>query len=170
MNKDFYEHLKKLQEKYKTSLSDTYMISSKVWKQNHKGSKGEQITRSILKKYKFRFEEQKTFKNLVNPKTDSKLRFDFYLPAYKCLIEIQGGQHYKPTDFSGHMSEKELQESFEDGQMRDSLKVEYCKKHKYKLYCVDWNGNETKLIKELTKVLRELKRLSEEDSESPNIE
>ena len=40
---------------------------------------------------------QKTFDDCKNI---HKLRFDFYLPKYNCVIETHGEQHYKDsTDF-----------------------------------------------------------------------
>lgn len=57
-------------------------------------SKGEQLIYDILIENNLVFEQQKTFNNCINPKTNKKLRFDFYLPDYNCCIEYDGEQHY----------------------------------------------------------------------------
>jgi len=44
---------------------------------------------------------EKTFEGLVNPKTNRKLRFDFYLPEKNLIIEVHGVQHYKSIECWG---------------------------------------------------------------------
>lgn len=48
------------------------------------------------------------------------LRFDFYLPELKLLIECQGNQHFTPIDFFG--GEIRYKEQLD----RDKLKYKYC--------------------------------------------
>lgn len=57
-------------------------------------SSGEKQVLDILKKNNLNFKKEKTFSDCVNPKTNFKLRFDFYLPDYNCCIEYDGKQHY----------------------------------------------------------------------------
>lgn len=57
-------------------------------------SKGEEKINFILQELKIKFNTQKTFNDCINPKTNTKLRFDFYLPDYNCCIEYDGKQHY----------------------------------------------------------------------------
>ena len=136
-------------------------INTKVsyWQtEKQKGSKGETITRNFLRKHGLDFKEQKTFSDLYYKSKEYPLRFDFQI-FYKdkwFLLELQGGQHYKPTNFGGHLTEEEIQRNFEEGQERDIMKKEYCSNHNIILKCVDWNGNKNKLIEDLQKMFREL--------------
>lgn len=88
-------------------------------------SKGEFKLRTILLDNNIAFEEQWSDKELINPKTGYKLRFDFFLPKYNILIEYDGLQHglnYKPNSFYTIEDLKELH-------YRDSLKNQYCIDH-----------------------------------------
>ena len=46
----------------------------------------------ILKKYKVSFIREKTYKGLKQ----GRYRYDFYLPQYNCLIEVDGQFHFHP--------------------------------------------------------------------------
>lgn len=131
----------------------------KIWRSKKKrGSKGEQITRDFLRKHNLTFKEQKTFKDLYYKNPNFLLRFDFqiFFKDSWFLLEVQGGQHYKPTNFGGRLTEQEIQQNFEEGQERDRMKKEYCEKHNILLKCVDWNGNVRTLIKDLQEMFRNL--------------
>lgn len=130
-----------------------------IWKSKKKrGSRGEQITRDFLRKHNLAFKEQKTFNDLYYKSKESPLRFDFqiWFKDKWFLLEVQGGQHYKPTNFGGHLTEQEIQQNFEEGQERDEMKKDYCSKHNIILKCVDWNGNPKTLIKDLQEMFRSL--------------
>lgn len=131
----------------------------KIWRsRKKKGSKGEQITRDFLRKHNLTFKEQKTFKDLYYKNPNFLLRFDFqiFFKDSWFLLEVQGGQHYKPINFGGHLTEQEIQQNFEEGQERDRMKKEYCEKHNILLKYVDWNGNVKTLIKDLQEMFRNL--------------
>jgi hypothetical protein len=53
-------------------------------------SKGEEKIMSILDKSKIKYVREKTFPDLRN----GKLRFDFYLPGFGILLELDGLQHF----------------------------------------------------------------------------
>ena len=57
----------------------------------------------------------------------NSLEYDFYLPEYNCVIEYMGQQHYEVVTF-GSSKEGALQ-NFKNGQIRDNIKREYCRKH-----------------------------------------
>lgn len=57
-------------------------------------SKGEEKITQILLKLNIIFYKEYQFIDCINPKTNTKLRFDFYLPDYNCCIEYDGKQHY----------------------------------------------------------------------------
>ena len=139
-------------------------INSKLefWKKvKEHGSKGEQITRNFLRKYNISFKEQKSFNDLWYKNKEHLLRYDFQIWINEkdwFLLEIQGGQHYKPVNFGGSLTEEQIQKNFEEGIERDNIKKEYCEKHNIKLEFADWNGNKDKLIKDLTIIIRKYKK------------
>ena len=47
--------------------------------------------------------EQKRFKDCINEKTKYPLPFDFYLVNENICIEVDGQQHFKPTNIRGHV-------------------------------------------------------------------
>ncbi len=96
-------------------------------------SKGETLVASFLKTNNIEFEQQKTFPDLRYKKP---LRLDFYLPDFKIVIEVQGGQHYSLKDLK-HLTkiqdETKLKEKLEIIKLRDSIKRNYCKKNNLKM-------------------------------------
>jgi hypothetical protein len=78
-------------------------------------------------KYGILYESQKTFDDCVYK---DKLRFDYYLPEFDILIEIQGKQHYEINEkFGGESFLLEQQE-------KDNIKVNWCKEHNKQLYVI----------------------------------
>lgn len=61
-------------------------------------SKGEKKIRKFLIEHNIIFESQKSFEGLIGI-NGGTLSYDFYLPEYNLLVEYQGIQHEKPTDF-----------------------------------------------------------------------
>lgn len=94
-----------------------------------------------LKEKNIRFECEKTFNDLINPKTGRKLRFDFYLPDLNLVIETHGIQHYKPIE---HWSGKS---GFEEQIYRDNIKENYLKEKNIKLIVI--NNKQLTKIKEV---------------------
>jgi len=69
------------------------------------------------------------------------LRYDFFIPSEKLLIEYNGVQHYRPVGIFG--GEKRLKEQ----RHRDWLKRNYAKKNNYKLLTIPyWDS---KIIEEI---------------------
>ena len=54
-------------------------------------SKGEDKIIRLLRASNIKFEREKTFADLRG----GKFRYDFYLPLYNILIEVDGEQHFK---------------------------------------------------------------------------
>ena len=77
---------------------------------------------------------------------NGKLSYDFYLPQYNLLVEVQGEQHERPIrQFGG---EEQFQKQIE----HDKRKREYAKSHGYKLleiWYYDYNNIEEILNREL---------------------
>ena len=74
------------------------------------------------------FDTQYWFNDCINPQTNCKLLFDFYLPSYQCLIEYDGEQHFKYTNQGWNNKDH-----FEQVQYRDEIKNQYCKEKGIKL-------------------------------------
>ena len=86
-----------------------------------KKSYGEEKIEDILKSNAIRYEKEKTFSTLRNPKTNAHLRLDFYLPDYNTIIEFDGEQHYKES------------EELVDIQFRDKVKDNWALENNIKL-------------------------------------
>lgn len=83
-------------------------------------SKGEYKLAQLLKSNNIRYIQEYSFEDCINPKTNRKLRFDFYLPDYNCCIEYDGRQH---NDCKGSYADLEGLENIEH---RDWIKTTYC--------------------------------------------
>lgn len=80
---------------------------------------------SVLKKEKIKFQREKTYPDLKS----GYYRFDFFLPQYNLLIEVDGAQHYK---FSKIFHKK--RQDFLKAQERDRRKNSYALSHNIPLY------------------------------------
>lgn len=83
---------------------------------------------NILKKYKIKFQREKTFKDLAH----GLFRFDFYIQNYmgqNIIIEVDGEQHFKPIYG---------RQSFLKGQEHDRRKNSYCLANKIPLYRIPY--------------------------------
>lgn len=113
-----------------------------------KSSKGEIEIKKFLQKNTIEFIAQKFFKDCINIKTNKVLKFDFYLPQYNMCIEYDGKQHFKAIDYFGG------NEEFENTQIRDKIKNEYCINNNIKLIRIKYTeGIEKKLFKTLKNML-----------------
>lgn len=90
-------------------------------------SKGEKKIASFLEQAGIIFEREKRFSDCrcVYP-----LPYDFYLPNFNLLIEMQGEQHYKISRWSRNL-EKNLKQ-FEQIQKRDSIKKQFAVDNGYR--------------------------------------
>jgi hypothetical protein len=95
-------------------------------------SYGEIKILNFLKNNNIEFISQKTFVDCINPKSNTKLKFDFYLPNQNILIEYDGEQHYK---MGALIKGKHLttEHEFKEIQFRDKLRNEYSKNNNIKL-------------------------------------
>lgn len=85
----------------------------------------EEIVMKILLNNNISFQREKAFKDLQS----GRLRFDFYLPKTKTLLEIQGEFHYKPI-----MGRLKLLKQKEN----DRRKKSYALAKGYALYCIPY--------------------------------
>lgn len=85
---------------------------------------GEKMTAECLDDSNIEYITQYKFEDCV---FRQPLKFDFYLPVRNICIEYNGVQHYQPCDIFGG------QEQFEEQQIRDNIKRQYCKDKGIKL-------------------------------------
>ena len=86
-------------------------------------SSGERYILSVLKELDAKFIDQYIFSDC---KYKQLLKFDFAIfndNKLLYLIEYDGKQHFEPIDWFGGI------EGFEETQIRDNIKNEYCQKH-----------------------------------------
>ena len=97
-------------------------------------SSGEKKIKQILNENNINYSQEYIFQDLISPQ-GGYLRFNFAIfrdnQLYK-LIEYNGEQHYKP--YKGYYEGK-----FEDIQLRDKMKIEYCKQHNIPLQIIKYN-------------------------------
>jgi hypothetical protein len=67
-------------------------------------SKGERKIRKYFDKFKIDYKREYKFQDCKNI---LPLRFDFYLPKYRVVIEFDGKQHYEPMEFFGGLESYE---------------------------------------------------------------
>lgn len=93
-----------------------------------RASKGEIAVRKYLIDNFIEYVTEKSFNNCINPSTNRKLRFDFYLPKYNLLIEFDGEQHFKPICYRRtDKSEEAKMLKLLYTQMLDKIKNDYAK-------------------------------------------
>lgn len=79
-------------------------------------TRGEVCVADIFNELNITYQVQKKFK-------DFDMRFDFYLPDYKVIIECDGAQHFRSVN-----SEWDSPTKLQETRARDKQKAEYCKK------------------------------------------
>lgn len=94
-----------------------------------KGFKGEVLILKFLEKENIAVEHPKRFPDC---RYKNPLSFDFYLPDYKTCIEYDGLQHYQFVEIFHRTIEK-----FEEQQIRDKTKDDYCLENGIKLIRLD---------------------------------
>ena len=95
-----------------------------------KASKGERKIVNFLNKNNINYTIQKTYDGCRNPKTNYKLRYDFYIPFINTLIEYDGIQHFERSSVYKHII---TEEEFEDTKFRDLVKTNYALNNNIKL-------------------------------------
>lgn len=101
-------------------------------------SKGERKIAFILDELKINYEHQHRIDDCKNIRT---LPFDFAIfdinNQLSFLIEYQGKQHYYLSQF-GNISIEQAQKNLEECQMRDAIKLNYCKNNNIDLLVIPY--------------------------------
>lgn len=75
---------------------------------SHATSRGERKIQSILDELGIKYEREKRFSGLVGSTSNSRLRYDFWLPTQKLLIEYDGEHHFNPVNTKGRLTPTEI--------------------------------------------------------------
>lgn len=108
-------------------------------------NKGEVALYDLLLDMGYEVDTQKTYSDL---KDKTLLRYDFYLPKYNLLIELDGGHHrkavsYKTIDMNElerDMADIDAEIRFYDRKRKDKLKDEYAKVNNTPLLRIEYNS------------------------------
>jgi very-short-patch-repair endonuclease len=95
-------------------------------------STGEKIVMNILEELGYNYIVQKTFDH----PSIKDLRYDFYIPNIRLLIEYDGVQHFKPVKrFRADTQDMDIlaQDALEHQKLIDSLKTRYALRNNYRL-------------------------------------
>ena len=106
------------------------------WKRT-KQSKGSYKIMSILDKQNISYEIEKAFDTCKSP-SNHLMYFDFYLVNENILIEYDGEQHYRGTNFTGVMSKDELNEKLTKQKEYDIIKNRWALEHNIRLYRIPY--------------------------------
>lgn len=106
-----------------------------------KGSCGEKLIAAYLEASKVDYVREYIFSDCTYK---GFLRFDFYLPDYNAVIEFDGEQHFRPTDFSGKKSIAQVKEDFSYAQERDRIKNDYCNNNGIPMLRIRYNDKNIK--------------------------
>lgn len=111
-------------------------------------SKGEEKLTQIFITNQILFVAQKDFPTCINPETNRKLLFDFYLPEYDVLIEYDGEQHFftRDNDLFDSAATKH----------RDEYKNQWCKQNNKKLIRIPYTDYEKLSYEYLQKKILEV--------------
>lgn len=113
-------------------------------------SVGEEQIEKWLKLHNIPFERQKTFNSCRNPKTNTLLKFDFFIND-KFLLEYDGITHFRATNGWND------QTAVNNIQQHDNIKNIWANENNIKLYRISYNEiySNNKLETILTQILQE---------------
>lgn len=107
-------------------------------------SKGEIAISEYLFSKNIKFRSQHSYDDCLSL-NGYKLRYDFIIEDYGCLIEYDGEQHFMPVSFSGDDDSAII--NFEKTKLHDSIKNEYCKNNNITLIRIPyWKFNNIETI------------------------
>lgn len=101
-------------------------------------SLGETAIANYLSDRRINFEQEKIFTDCYNPVTGRLLRFDFYLPDHRMLIEFDGKQHFIPESFGTDKTKATMTKNLEVIKFRDLVKTGYAQNNDIKLVRISY--------------------------------
>lgn len=118
-------------------------------------NKGEAALYALLLNMGYEVERQKTYDDLKDTKL---LPYDFYLPRYNLLVELDGDHHRKPIVYSDENLE-EAENKFKDKQRKDELKNSYATLNNIPLLRIEYNKGRRELDKWKQLILNKIKEM-----------
>lgn len=109
-------------------------------------SNNEKMVEIWLKNNNIKYIEQYIYKDCYYKKP---LPFDFYLPQFNILIEVDGEMHFSDTERFCGMNKEQVKKAVILQQKRDEIKNKYCKNHNIQLIRINYkqiNNGEYKNI------------------------
>lgn len=79
-------------------LSESWLMLKFIVRDKIKASPMEKILEKSLKTLKLKYFKEVEFESCINPKTKCNLRYDFYIPKLKVLIEYDGKMWHDKED------------------------------------------------------------------------
>lgn len=86
-------------------------------------SKGVLKIKSILEENNIIYKQEYSYNDCLSPK-GNKMKFDFFLPDFNCLVEYDGEQHFLPMSFGS--TEITGEEKLKLNHEYDNIKNNYC--------------------------------------------
>ena len=133
---------------------EPHWITPNMYKQGHGcplcKNKGEGALHKLLLDMGYKVETQKRYKDL---KDKGLLPYDFYLPEYNLLIELDGEHHRQEvmytnknmSDFERDMAEVDSFLKLYDRQCKDKLKNDYAKANNIPLLRIEYKNSKIEL-------------------------
>jgi very-short-patch-repair endonuclease len=100
---------------------------------SQQSSHGEAEIERWLDQHGIQYEREKRFDDLCGSTPNSRLRYDFFLPAYNMLVEFDGEQHFTPVRTKGKLSTEQAVVKHQRTVENDGKKTAYAEKHGYQL-------------------------------------
>lgn len=126
---DFYPILLQLpKDSVFTETNTTQKAADKVAK--HQKSKGERIVEEFLKSVGLPYCTQYKTLKCINPITGKQLPYDFEIPDFKVIVEVQGKQHYESVPYFHGKTTIKYQ------LFKDSFKRQFAIENGYKFVCI----------------------------------
>lgn len=124
---------------YKCVNNSTLNRHKNICTGKFKGSSGEYKIINILNSFNINYSYNSNF-DCLKSNNNGYLRFDFiiYIENQILFIEYDGQQHFKPVCFGGMLNKKAI-ERFENLQINDKIKNNYCKDNSFPLLRIPYN-------------------------------
>lgn len=108
-------------------------------------SNNEKMVEIWLKQHNIEYVEQYVYKDCYYKRP---LPFDFYLPQFNTLIEVDGESHFKEVKFGG-IDNKKAEKNFKTQLKKDNIKNKYCEAHHIPLIRITYEQINNEMYKNI---------------------
>lgn len=98
-------------------------------------SNNEKMIEIWLKQNNIEYIEQYIYKDCYYKRP---LPFDFYIPKFNTLIEVDGELHFSETKKFHNLNKQQVEKAVKSQQKRDEIKNQYCKNHNIDLIRINY--------------------------------